>query len=89
MATNKMFYRRGFHIYGVVNLCSVNLLMKAVVLEDVVLHLVQLGLSYISVNVRKSHLRKFYLVGLPDSLPNNLVQVVLHHVVLHQGSRRG
>ena len=48
MATNTRFYRRGFHTYGVVNLCSVNLLMKAVVLEDVVLHLVQLGLSYIS-----------------------------------------
>ena len=42
MATNTRFYRRGFHTYGVVNLCSVNLLMKAVVLEDVVLHLVQL-----------------------------------------------
>ena len=68
MATNKMFYRRGFHIYDVVNLCSVNLLMKAVVLEDVVLHLVQLGLSYISVNVRKSRLRMSYLVGLSHRL---------------------
>ena len=48
MATNKRFYRRGFHIKGVVNLCSVNLLMKAVVLEDVVLHLVEVVLSYIS-----------------------------------------